>query len=70
MVPITVEKFADMVMKNNEGTTERVDQNPPSIVGRQKVCSQVRDLRPAHLGGGQRYHRHRYMLHLHNGRGG
>ena len=69
--PITVEKYADMVMRNNKGyNLGRLSQIVARSAGRQVKRCQVYDLRTAHLGLRQCHHGRKPLFHLHNRRGG
>ena len=62
---ISIEEFADGVVKNNK------DTNRKELIAslRQEKRRKVHDLRRAHLGGRQRHHGDEYVLHLHHRRG-
>ena len=67
---ISVEEFADGVVKNNKDTNRKeADRLAAGGSCCQKKRRKVHDLRRAHLGGRQRRHRDVPVLHLHHRRG-
>lgn len=63
---ISIEEFADGVVKNNK------DTNRKELIASLRealAAKRVHDLRRAHLGGRQRRHGDEYVLHLHHRRG-
>ena len=69
MVPISVEKFADMVMESSKGYNrkELIETLQAALDAKNHGAKCI--LRPAHLGCGLRHHRHIYVLYLHHWRG-
>ena len=66
---ISIEEFADGVVKNNKIPTVRADRLAAGGSCCQKKRRKVHDLRRAHLGGRQRRRRDVPVLHLHYRRG-
>ncbi len=67
---ISIEEFADGVVKNNKDANRKgADRLAAGIPCRQEKRRRMHDLRRAHLGGRQRHHGDEYVLHLHHRRG-
>lgn len=67
---ISIEEFADGVVKNNKDANRReLIAGTAGIPCRQEKRRKMHDLRRAHLGGRQRHHGDEYVLHLHHRRG-
>ena len=64
---ISIEEFADGVVKNNRDANRRelIAALRESLAAKKKR-RKVHDLRRAHLGGRQRHHGDEYVLHLHH----
>ena len=70
MQSISIEQFADMVMKHNKGYQKRTGKDTQGNAYRKEKRRKMDDLRSADLGGGERHHRQQPLLYLYHRRSG